>query len=181
MILKRTFIIDTKKKKIMYWFKRKYWQIKRVIEILPLVWNSYDFDYHYAINLFKFQLGKVADFLDSNKAWTVGANERAQKIRTAIRLMDKVYNDEYGMEYLDKVEELYGRTYFDRVILDRKDEDGNELYRIETRNEFARDKEHQKEIDEISRKMMLQSMDKQKRAHKLLWEFIEHNIQGWWD
>ena len=24
-------------------------------------------------------------------------------------------------------------------------------------------------------------MKKQKRAHKLLWDFIEHNIQKWWD
>jgi hypothetical protein len=167
--------------KMIYWFKRKYRQINRVIEILPLIWNSYDFDYIYAINLFKFQLGKLADFLESDKSITVGSNQRAQKIRTAIRLMDKVYKEEYGMEYLDKVEKLYGRTHFDRIELDETDKKGEKLYRIEFRNEFARDKEHQKEIDEISRKLMFQSMDKQKRAHKLLWEFIEHNIQGWWD
>ena len=38
-----------------------------------------------------------------------------------------------------------------------------------------------KEIDELRHEMMLLSQDKQKRAHKLLWDFIEHNIQNWWD
>lgn len=159
----------------MYWFKRKYWQIKRVIEILPLVWNSYDFDYHYSITLFKFQLGKIADYLEGNKSWTQDAKINAQKIRTAIRLIDKVYNEEYAMEYMDTVDKLYGETRFDRNDL------GNGTYEIVFRNEKAVDEKHQREIDEVRKEMMIQCMDKQKRAHKLLWDFVEHNIQRWWD
>ena len=34
---------------------------------------------------------------------------------------------------------------------------------------------------EMKRKLFKESIDKQKRAHKLLWDFIEHNIQYWWD
>jgi len=48
-------------------------------------------------------------------------------------------------------------------------------------NENAVDEEHQKEINEVRKQMMLLSRDKQKRAHKLLWDFVEHNIQRWWD
>jgi hypothetical protein len=25
------------------------------------------------------------------------------------------------------------------------------------------------------------SGEKQKKAHRILWKYIEHNIQGWWD
>lgn len=107
----------------MYWFKRKYRQIKRVIDFLPILWKGYDFDYGYAIELFKHQLIRTANYLESDKAWTTSAKTNAQKVRTAIRLMDIVYND-YNEDY----------TY-----------------------------------------------EKQKRAHKLLWDFIEHNIQWWWD
>lgn len=162
-------------RKKMYWFRRKYWQIKRVIEIIPLVWNSYDFDYHYAITLFKFQLGKIADYLESNNSWTQDAKINAQKIRTAIRLMDKVYNEEYAMEYMDTVDKLYGETRFDRKDL------GDGTYEIVFRNEKAVDENHQKEIDEVRKEMMIRCMDKQKQAHKLLWDYIEHNIQWWWD
>ena len=61
------------------------------------------------------------------------------------------------------------------------DENGDPYYRMIHWNEGAVDDKHQKEIDEVRHEMMLLSQDKQKRAHKLLWDFIEHNIQRWWD
>jgi hypothetical protein len=121
----------------MYWVKRKIQQIKRVIDFLPLIWNGFDFDYTYSIDLFKKQLERTANHLESNKAYSLSAKTNAQKIRTAIRLMDIVYAERYVDEYLDS--ESNDRDEFKRV------------------------------------------MAKQKKAHKLLWDFIEHNIQYWWD
>ena len=129
----------------MYWVKRKIRQIKRVIgrikrviDFLPLIWNGFDWDYSYAIQLFQKQLERTASFLESDKAMTLDAKMNAQKIRTAIRLMDIVYEERYVDEFLDS-DGGNDREGFRRVI------------------------------------------EKQKRAHKLLWDFIEHNIQYWWD
>ena len=166
----------------MYWVKRKYRQIKRVIDFFPLIWNGFDFDYKYSIDLFKHQLNRTAKELESDRANTLSSKTNAQKIRTAIRLMDKVYDDEYGMEYMDTIEKLYGKTHYDFVNLGEVSKHtGEELYELKLRNENAVDEEHQKEINEVKKQMMLHSIDKQKRAHKLLWDFIEHNIQRWWD
>lgn len=164
-----------------YFFKRKYQQIKRTIEFLPLIWNSYDFDYQYALDLFKKQLERTANYLESDRAMTLSAKVKAQKIRTAIRLMDKVYNEEYFHQYMDTIEKLYGKSKHEFVELDEKDENGDPYYSLKITNELAVDEQHQKEIDEVRKQMMLHSIDKQNRAHKLLWDFIEHNIQGWWD
>jgi len=122
----------------MYWVKRKIQQIKRVIDFLPLIWNGFDFDYIYAINFFKKQLERTASFLESDKAHTLSAKTNAQKIRTALRLMDIVYEERYVEEFLNS-------------------DGGND------------------------REGFIRVMNKQKRAHKLLWDFIEHNIQHWWD
>lgn len=122
----------------MYWVKRKIRQIKRVIDFLPLIWNGFDFDYKYAIDLFQKQLERTATFLESDKAYTISAKTNAQKIRTALRLMDIVYDEKYVDEFLDSY--------------DGNDREGFKLV-----------------------------MEKQKRAHKLLWDYIEHNIQRWWD
>lgn len=165
----------------MYWFKRKYRQIQRVIDFLPLIWNGFDFDYQYSIDLFKKQLERTADFLESDRAYSMDAKHNASRIRTAIRLMDKVYDEEYGCEYIDTIEKFYGKIHYDWIELDEKDKKGQPYYRMEIRNELAVDEQHQKEIDEVRHQMMLLSRDKQKRAHKLLWDFIEHNIQHWWD
>jgi hypothetical protein len=122
----------------MYWVKRKIRQIKRVIDFLPLIWSGFDFDFRYSLDLFKKQLERTASFLESDKAYTLSAKTNAQKIRTAIRLIDIVYDEKYVDEFLDSY-------------------DGN-------------DREGFKRV-----------IEKQKRAHKLLWDFIEHNIQRWWD
>jgi hypothetical protein len=41
--------------------------------------------------------------------------------------------------------------------------------------------DNSEEISEVQKKLFLESNEKQKRAHKLLWKFIEHNIRHWWD
>ena len=44
-----------------HFLKRKIWQIKNVFRWLPIIWKQYDFDYHYSLEVFKFQLKKQAD------------------------------------------------------------------------------------------------------------------------
>ena len=85
------------------WFFRR---LKRVWDFLPIIWKGYDFDYAHAINLFKYQLERTADFMESDKAMTVDADIRAKRIRTAIELLQKVYDEDYGCEYHTKMKEL---------------------------------------------------------------------------
>jgi len=160
------------------WFFRR---VKRTLEFLPHIWEGYDFDYKYSIKLFRKQLERQAKFMESDRAMTLSAKTNAQKIRTAIRLMDKVYDEEYASEYMTQIDKLYGTTHYDFVELDELDETGRPYYELKLRNEGAVDEYHQKEIEEVRKQMMLLSRDKQKRAHKLLWDYIEHNIQRWWD
>lgn len=166
---------------IKYFFVRKGQQIKRVIDFLPIIWKGYDFDYKYSIELFQHQLKRQADYLESDRAMTITAKDKAKRIRTAIELLDKVYNEEYGMEFLDKIEALYGKTNFKFIPSDHIAEDGSNTYELKVWNEKAVDEKHQEGIDELRRQMMLLSREKQEKAHRILWKFIEHNIRHWWD
>ena len=152
-------------------------KIKRIIKWIPTLWNMYDFDYQYAINVFKLQLSSLADLMESDNAFAVDSKLRAGKIRTAIRLMDKVYSEEYSMEYMDEIQKIYGKSSMDFI---KKDGD-NDLYTLTTTYEKDYSEEEIKKIEEHRRELMLKSREKQNRAHKLLWDFIEHNIQSWWD
>ena len=164
-----------------YWFKRKYNQINRVLSYLPLIWKAYDWDYQYALDVFKHQLNRLATQLESDSAYSLSAKYDASKIRTAIKLMDKVYKEEYATEYIDTIEKRYGKTRYDFVEVEEKDEYGEPYCKMVHSNEFALDEEHQKEIDEVKHQMFLLCRDKQERAHRLLWKYIEHHIQRWWD
>ncbi len=159
----------------MYWVKRKIQQIKRVIDFFPLIWNGFDFDYRYAIDLFKKQLERIAKDMETNGRLEC-SDVNAQKIRTAIRLMDKVYDEEYGCEYQNKLKELYGERVLDWWFEDAGRGDDSSYLRYEYEKW-----DNSEEIKKVERKLFLESKDKQKKAHKLLWDFIEHNIQRWWD
>ena len=161
---------------ITYFIRRKYEQIRRLIDYLPLIWNGYEFDYHYSIEIFKKSLERQAKFLESSKSYTVDAGHNASKIRTAIRLMDKVYSDEYTLEYMDKMEELYGRDVMELRFVEK--EDDNRFFTMVANYE---EWDNAEEVEVTLNKLMMESQRKQERAHKLLWEFVEHNIRRWWD
>ena len=158
-----------------YWFKRKYRQIERTLSFLPLIWKGYDWDYRYAIDLFQHQLKRTERSIRENGIH-VGNQNTASRIKTAIRLMDKVYDEEYGCEYQDKLKELYGENVLDWWFEDTGKGDDSSYLRYEYEKW-----DNSEEIKKVERKLFLESKDKQKKAHKLLWDFIEHNIQRWWD
>ncbi len=160
-------------KDIKYFFKRKYQQVERVIDFLPIIWNGFDFDYSYSIELFKKQLERQAKFFESGKSYSARAKQDASRIRTAIRLMDKVYNDEYELEWVDKLKEEYGSDILDFKFEDTGRGDGTSYLKYKYEDLNMRSK--------MKKELIKESREKQKRAHKLLWDFIEHNIQYWWD
>ncbi len=164
----------------MYWIKRKIWQIKNIVRWVPKIWNQFDFDYRYSIEVFKFQLQKQADYMDSDRAMTVESKQNAQRIRMVIRLMDKVYDEEYGCEYQDKLKEKYGEDVLDWDFFEIEDKSSYSTlkWRYETDEKY---KEVRDQIEEDKDRWFKESYEKQKRAHSLLWKLIEHNIRGWWD
>jgi len=155
------------------WFFRR---LKRVWDFLPIIWKGYDFDYSHAINLFKYQLERTADFMESDRAMTVDADIRAKRIRTAIKLLNKVYDEDYGCEYQTKMKELYGSTILDFWFEDTGKGDGSSYLRHAW--EFRADSS---DVEKVFDKLFKESQEKQKRAEKLVWEFISHNIRYWWD
>lgn len=154
---------------MLYYFKRKYRQIRNIIKWIPILWNQFDFDYRYALNVFTFKLEQIADFMESDKACTMSAEHRASRIRMVLRLMKKVYDEDYGCEYQDQIERLYGPRYW---IFDPQ---------FEHMFEFPYTTEKLEEIKKVEHELFMKSNAKQQRAHKLLWKLVEHNIRGWWD
>ena len=160
----------------MYWFRRKYWQIKNIIKWLPVIWKQYDFDYHYSIDVFKFQLQKQAEFLESDKHNTLSAPQNAQRIRTVIKLMDRVYDDYYGCEYQDILAKKYGENVLNFNFEDCEDKPGYSTMSYEF-EKWDNAEEIRKEHD----KLFKECQERQEKAHRILWALIEKDIRRWWD
>ena len=165
---------------IKYWVKRKIWQIRNVIKWLPIIWKQFDFDYSYAIEVFKFQLQKTSDYLASDKAMTLSAKDNHKRLEIIIRLMDKVYGiDNYELECYDELYRIYGKDKFKHKFIPCKDEKG--YSELKHSYELTESPELIEEIENKRKELLKESIDKQKRAHKLLWDLVEHNIERMWD
>lgn len=156
-------------------------RVKRTRDFLPIIWKGYDFDYRYAIELFQYQLERTANFMESDRAMTMDAEIRAKRIRTAVALLQKVYNEEYGCEYQDKLEELYGKNVLNihfKETEDMGEYDYQPLYEMHMEYESW---DNSEEVEKMYHKLFQESKNKQERAEELVWKFISHNIRGWWD
>lgn len=155
--------------------KRFIKRVKRLLQFIPKIWKGYDWDYRYAVDLFSYQLDRTANEIEE-RGWAVNAKMHASKIRTATRLMKKVYDEEYLFEYLDEFEAKYGPSKIDFVEVE-----GTDFYEMVERF----DKEYsEQELELIKQERWAMRQDakaKQEKAHKLLWKYIDHNIQHWWD
>ena len=181
---------------MIYWFKRKYRQIKRVLDFLPIIWKGYDWDYKYATELYGHQLGRIADFLESDKAKTMSAKDNAKRIRTTLKLMQLVNDEEYAMEYFDYevVENYFVQLKDDKdystmktdYISERYDEYFSK-YPLTYNKVVYLDKGvfSWKEDDtnfEIKRIIAMNiAYLNQERARTILYKLIERNQQKWWD
>jgi len=155
------------------WFFRK---LKRVWDFLPHVWRGYDFDYRYAVDLFSYQLTRTADHLESNKSYTANADMHARKIRTAIDLMKRVYEDEYDREWMYQLKEIYGPNVLDWWFEDTERGDGSSYLR------YVYEKwDNAEEVEAKKSELAKASLEKQKKAERILWAYIQHNIRNWWD
>lgn len=165
---------------IPYSIRRFFNRIKRLIDFIPIIWNGFDFDHYYAEELFFHQLKRTSDFLKSDKAYTCDSKMRAQKIDTAIELWKKVSDEEYGCEYQKKVADKYGDDALDINFkeTDTISSSGETLYEMNFKYENW---DNRDEIEQAKRKWFNESQEKQERAHKLLWDYVEHHIRSWWD
>jgi hypothetical protein len=151
-------------------------RVKRTYAFLPMIWQGRDYDYRYAVELFQYQLKRTADFMESDRVMTVDAGVRAKRIRTAVELLEKVYEDEYGCEYPDKMKELYGENVLNWWFEDNGNGDDSFYLRYEYEKW-----DNAEEVQRMMNKLFLESQTKQKRAEEVVWKFIAHNIREWWD
>jgi hypothetical protein len=160
---------------IKHFFKRKYQQVERVIDFLPIIWRGFDFDYIYSLELFKKQLERQAKLFESDTLNPDRSKQNASRIRTAINLMDKVYNEDYSLEWIDTIQKKYGKDVLDLESEDTGDGDGLSYIKYKYENW-----DNAGEVKVVIKALIKVSEKKQNKAKKLLWDFIEHNIQFWW-
>ena len=166
-------------KNIWYWF--------------PVIWKDRDWDGHYIFEILQHKLTAQANYIGKRDFHT-RAQLDAKRMRLCVKLIKKVQEEDYTMEYMDYAKD---RVWF----TDCEDRPGSSLYNSEEVWEkydeyFAKYPLVYKKVlkgegvftldgrDESDMKRII-AMNiahlNHDRARKLLFKIMEENIEGWWD
>ena len=167
--------------------------IKNIIYWFPIIWKDRDWDSHYIFEILQHKLKAQAKYI-GDRDFHTRAQLDAKRMRLCVKLIKKVQEEDYTMEYMD--------YHKDRVwFTDCEDRPGSSLYNSE--EVWEKYDEYFKKYPLVYKRVMkgegvftLDGRDESDmkriiamniahlnhdRARKLLFKIMEENIEGWWD
>jgi hypothetical protein len=170
-----------------------YRSIRSVIRWFPVIWNDRDWDDWYIYKILQTKLKFQSKYIGDRDIHT-RAKRDAEVMNTCVRLIDKLMEDFYDMEYLD-----YHESTFSFVDSDKPDYKRLEITDTsENFDEFFKKyplvykkvlKDGDKNIFSLyedgvlSKKRIAMNISQinHDRARKLLFNVMGDNINRWWD
>jgi hypothetical protein len=174
-------------------FYHKYFKqgVKNIIYWFPIIWKDRNWDSHYIFEILQHKLKAQANYIGSNDRHT-RAQQDARRMRLCVKLIKKVQEEDYTMEYMDyhkdrvwftDCEDRPNSSLMNSEIVWEKFDDYFKKYPLiykrvmNGEGVFSRkDREDDKQI--IAMNIAHLNHD---RARKLLFKIMEKNIEGWWD
>jgi len=165
--------------------------IQKIWYWLPIIWKDRDWDGHYIFEIMKHKLQAQAKYI-GDRDFHTRAQLDAKRMRLCVKLMQKIQDEDYTMEYMD--------YHKDRIwFTDCEDRPDSSLMNSE--QVWEKFDDYFKKYPLIHKRVMngegvfsLKGREDDKhviamniahlnhdRARKLLFKIMEENIEGWWD
>jgi hypothetical protein len=160
-------------RKIKIFFRK----LKRLIQYIPVIWKTDDYDYGYSIEMFRYQLERTGKFIKKS-GHLENSDLVALQIKRACELIDNGYQGGYVEQAEAEFERQYGKS---EIVFKEFTEGGEDEYLLDIVWDSAEDAEHNKEINKFYDAHMYAAYKKADRAKKLTWQYIHKNIETWWD
>jgi hypothetical protein len=157
-------------------------RVKNLIRWFPVIWKDVDWDDHFIFEILKTKLKHQADYI-GKRGNHVSAERDAEIMMLCVRLIERIQDEYYGLEYLDYFksdirfvpsEEFPGCYQKEEIVLHENFDEYFKKYPLVYR--MVPDLKASKQ--RIAHKM---GNINQGRAHKLLFKLLERNILKWWD
>jgi hypothetical protein len=167
--------------------------VKNIVHWFPVIWKDRDWDGHYIFEILQHKLVAQANYIGKRDFHT-RAQLDAKRMRLCVKLIKKVQEEDYTMEYMDYAKDRHWFT-------DCEDRPGSSLWNSE--EVWEKYDEYFKKYPLIYKKVMkgegVFTLDGRSeadikrviamniahlnhdRARKLLFKIMEENIEGWWD
>lgn len=193
--------------KELYWSKIGYkvrgffTSVGNLIKWFPIIWKDRDWDDHYIFEVFKFKLEKQAKYI-KEKGFHTNSDLDAKRMMLCVKLMEKVQEEFYVMEYMDyedkdfffvptgdDIEDVLGGYYMETLLKKENLNDFFKKYPLVYKKIVTDKKYHIFKINnedltsyEVKSRIALNiGRYNHERARKLLFKVLSENIESWWN
>jgi hypothetical protein len=193
--------------KELYWSKIGYkvrgffTSVGNLIKWFPVIWKDRDWDDHYIFEVFKFKLEKQAKYI-KEKGFHTNSDLDAKRMMLCVKLMEKVQEEFYVMEYMDyedkdfffvptgdDIEDVLDGYYMETRLKKENLNDFFKKYPLVYKKIVTDKKYHIFKIDnedltsyEVKSRIALNiGRYNHERARKLLFKILSENIERWWN
>jgi hypothetical protein len=175
--------------------------VGNLIKWFPVIWKDRDWDDHYIFEVFKFKLEKQSKYI-KEKGFHVNSELDAKRRMLCVKLMEKVQEEFYIMEYMDyedkdfffvptgdDIEDVLGGYYMETLLKKENLNDFFKKYPLVYKKIVTDKKYHIFKIDnedltsyEVKSRIALNiGRYNHERARKLLFKILSENIESWWN
>ena len=165
--------------------------IKNIIYWLPIIWKDRHWDSHYIFEIMKHKLKAQAKYI-GDRDFHTRAQQDARRMRLCVKLMQKIQDDDYAMEYMDyhkdriwftDCEDRPDSSLMNSEQVWEKFDDYFKKYPLIYKRVMNGEGAFKREGREDDKQIIAMNIAyiNQNRAHKLLFKIMEENILGWWD
>jgi len=175
--------------------------VGNLIKWFPVIWKDRDWDDHYIFEVFKFKLEKQAKYI-KEKGFHTNSGLDAKRMMLCVKLMEKVQEEFYTMEYMDyedkdfffvptgdDIEDVLGGYYMETRLKKENLNDFFKKYPLVYKKIVTDKKYHIFKIDnedltsyEVKSRIALNiGRYNHERARKLLFKTLSENIERWWN
>jgi len=164
--------------------------VKNIWYWLPIIWKDRNWDQGYIFTILKHKLEAQANCIGTRDIHT-RAKRDAEVMMTCTRLIDKVTDEFYGMEYMDyhKTKHWFepadkeGYSTWESKELEENFDDYFKKYPLIYKRVMNDEGVFNREGREDDKHIIAMNIAhiNHYRARKLLFKLIEQNIEKWWD
>ena len=164
--------------------------IRNLIKWFPLVWKDRDWDYSFTYNMLKFKMEQQANHLSGNSIF-VDSTAYANHARTIAKLIERIRENHYGVEYFDyhecdweftPVEDKPGYTSLDIRVTSEDFDSYFAKYSRVYKQILAGKLNVGFDVDTNSKKEIAFAIScyNENRCKRILYSMLEHNLERLW-
>lgn len=172
----------------MYKIKQFFRNIQNVIRWFPIIWKDRDWDDYYIWIILETKLKHQAKYI-GDRDFHLHAKRDAEIMMTCVRLIEKVREEYYHMEYMDyhksefHFDDIPGKPDYSQLRIEELSENFDDYFKKYPRihKQVVEMKKAPFNRSEKSGVAMNMARINHNRARKLLFKILEQNIERWWD